>query len=54
MVEPDYTGQNCSSCGERCSRNTDYFRCLPCSSESHADLNAAANIGKQERGPCTA
>jgi putative transposase len=53
-VDPAYTSQDCSSCGERGSRNGDYFRCDSCGYERHADLNAAANIGKREGEPCTA
>lgn len=54
MVDPAYTSQDCSSCGERGSRNGDYFRCASCGYERHADLNAAANNGNRGGEPCTA
>lgn len=53
-VDPSFTSQNCSHCGERGSRNNDHFRCSSCGYERHANLNAATNIDKRDGEPCTA
>jgi IS605 OrfB family transposase len=55
-VDPAYTSQDCSACGERGNRNNDHFRCTnpECGYERHADLNAAENIATREGEPCTA
>lgn len=42
-VNPAYTSQTCSVCGERGVRSDDLFRCATCGVR-HADVNAAVNI----------
>ena len=45
-VEPRYTSQTCSHCGNVDKRNRDgvLFRCTSCGYEANADLNASINI----------
>ena len=43
-VNPAYTSQTCSRCGERGVRKVDVFTCTTCGETAHADLNAARNI----------
>jgi IS605 OrfB family transposase len=47
-VDPRYTSQQCSRCGhiDKKNRKGLGFRCLQCSLELNADLNAARNIGQ--------
>jgi len=52
-VNPAYTSQTCSRCGERGVRKGLVFKCKHCGFEINADLNAARNIaslGKSEIG----
>jgi IS605 OrfB family transposase len=45
-VDPAYTSQTCSRCGEcnKLSRQGESFRCVSCGMEMDADINAAKNI----------
>jgi IS605 OrfB family transposase len=43
LVDPAYTSQHCSQCGQKGLRNADVFECKTCG-EKHADYNAACNI----------
>lgn len=45
-VAPFYTSTTCPKCGysDRMNRNLEVFRCLKCSHEDNADLNASLNI----------
>jgi IS605 OrfB family transposase len=45
-VSPEYTSQQCSSCGhiDKRSRNGEHYHCVSCGCELDADLNAAINI----------
>ncbi len=45
-VNPAYTSQKCSRCGEvkAQSRNGEHFRCVSCGYTMNADVNAAVNI----------
>jgi IS605 OrfB family transposase len=47
-VDPAYTSQRCSRCGERddTDRQSVHFRCGQCGYEQNADANAAVNIAK--------
>lgn len=47
-VNPKYTSQKCSKCGhtDKGNRNGSRFKCLKCSYELHADLNASRNIAQ--------
>ena len=47
-VEPQYTSQDCSQCGNRGVRDKDSFKC-GCGFEMNADLNAAKNILQKVR-----
>lgn len=50
FVDARYTSQQCSSCGHtsRSNRpNQATFRCTSCGHVSHADVNAALNIGRR-------
>jgi putative transposase len=45
-----YTSQTCSCCGyvdKRNRRDQAHFKCLWCGSTSHADVNAARNVGSE-------
>jgi putative transposase len=47
LVNPAYASQRCSACGHvaKANRPTQaQFRCVKCSFECHADVNAAINI----------
>ncbi len=46
FVNPAYTSQTCSNCGDvkRSNRKANKFKCKTCKFELHADLNAARNI----------
>jgi putative transposase len=48
-VNPAYTSQLCSRCGQRGNRRRHAFTCPQCGSQEHADINAARNI----RDRCT-
>ncbi|WP_322480751.1 zinc ribbon domain-containing protein, partial [Thermogemmatispora sp.] len=48
-VNPAYTSQTCSLCGQRGNRRRHAFTCPQCGSQEHADINAARNI----RDRCT-
>lgn len=45
-VEPTYTSQTCSKCGEIKASNRKglVYKCSSCQFELHADLNASRNI----------
>ncbi|MFD1570746.1 transposase [Halorubrum laminariae] len=47
-IEPYYTSQECSRCGEdeETSRQSVYFKCNKCEYNQHADANAAVNVAK--------
>jgi putative transposase len=51
-VDPDFTSQWCSRCGETdaTDRHGVYFECESCGYEQHADANAAVNIAKRFTG----
>ena len=44
FVNPAFTSQICSCCGERGERRKHRFSCAACGFLSHADINAAVNI----------
>jgi putative transposase len=48
-VNPAYTSQTCSQCGQRGRRRRHTFACPQCGYQEHADINAARNI----RDRCT-
>nr|BBH92052.1 transposase [Thermogemmatispora argillosa] len=48
-VNPAYTSQICSRCGQRGNRRRHAFTCPHCGFQEHADINAARNI----RDRCT-
>ncbi|WP_262982330.1 zinc ribbon domain-containing protein [Thermogemmatispora tikiterensis] len=43
-VNPAYTSQLCSHCGQRGSRRRHHFTCPHCGFQEHAAINAARNI----------
>ena len=44
FVDPRYTSQNCSICGQKGNRKRSAFECGNCGHKQHADLNASINI----------
>ena len=46
-VDPKYTSQDCSSCGERTKCNGKWYRCSHCHLEIHRDENASYNVAKR-------
>ncbi|HET6742279.1 MAG TPA: transposase, partial [Kribbella sp.] len=51
-VNPAYTSQTCSACGHCASENREsqaVFRCVACSYEANADVNAAINVADMAR-----
>lgn len=45
-VEPAYTSQTCSSCGELGKRSKHRFECPHCGLRAHSDLNASRNLAR--------
>jgi len=48
-IDPAYTSQECSACGEvnKNSRNGLRYKCKSCGFELNSDLNAARNIANR-------
>jgi transposase len=44
-VNPAYTSQSCSACGQLGTRRRHRFEC-PCGFRAHADLNASWNLAR--------
>lgn len=49
-VDPAYTSQTCSRCGNLGERHRHSFQCPVCGFAAHADVNAAVNIGRKFTG----
>lgn len=50
LVDPKYTSQECSSCGNTTKDNRktqDHFECTQCGFVAHADYNASLNIRRR-------
>jgi len=45
-VDPAYTSQDCSACGERGKRRRHRFECGHCGLRAHSDLNASRNLAR--------
>lgn len=52
-IDPHYTSQICSKCGELNKRNRHIYKCQSCSFESNADYNAGRNIQQVFRAKCS-
>lgn len=46
LIDPAYTSQICSACGNFGIRNDQSFHCSTCSYQANADLNTSLNISK--------
>ena len=46
-INPAYTSQECSNCGERNKTMTKDYHCHSCNLKEHRDINAAINIAKR-------
>lgn len=49
MVEPAYSSQTCAKCGfvHRDNRKNEFFKCLACGHQAHADVNVAKNLARR-------
>ena len=45
-IQPQYTSQRCSNCGDihKKNRKDEFFKCVSCNFESGADYNASLNL----------
>lgn len=47
FVDPSFTSQDCSSCGERTKTKGKWYKCSHCGLEIHRDKNASFNISNR-------